>query len=78
MNVLGSRRGQRNIGDDICQTIGVAGEKQDHKRPFIIWQTGLLVEEKREKGKLGAAMRLIIIMEQQQAPLTVGSNIMLK
>lgn len=48
MNVLGSRRGQRNIGDAICQTIGIAGEKQDHKRPFIIWQTGLLVEKKRE------------------------------
>lgn len=47
MNVLGSRRGQRNIGDNICQTIRIAREKQDHKKPFIIWQTGLLVEKKK-------------------------------
>lgn len=63
-------RGQHMSGNTYSER-----EKQDHKKTFIIWQMGLLVEKKR--GRLGAVVRLIIIMEQQQAPLTVG-NIMLK
>lgn len=77
MNVLSSRRGQRNIGDNICQTIRIGRGKQAHKKAFHHLATRTAGRgEKRER--LGAVMRLIIIMEQQQAPLTVVGDVMLK
>lgn len=78
MDVLSSRRGQRNIGDNICQTIRIGRAKQDHKRAFYHLATRTAGRGKNKRESLGAVMRLIIIMEQQQAPLTVVGDIMLK